>query len=387
MSAHRYWNLCLVGLCCLAAMLAAPAAAGAHAPLSSTPDEQVWITNGAVDATAIGPDGTTYIGGNFTYVGPVTGCGAALDATSGARDTAFPLVNGHVYAAVPDGAGGFYIGGVLHQGGRPHAAPHRPHPGRRLRGSCLPRQRQRRRRRPRRLGLDGLRGRGLHHHRRPDPQPHRRSGCEQRLRHGLGPRRWRSLPYGLRPRRLGLDRLRRRLVHHHRRPDAQLHRRPRREQRRRHGLEPRGRPTGRTPSPSRARSSMPAARSPPSAARPATASPPSMRAAACATAWNPEANSTVIALAVSGSTVYAGGTFSTIGGQSRGRIAALDAGSGLATAWDPEANGYVMALAVSGSTVYVGGRLHAHRRRGPQLCSPPSTRAAAWPRPGTRSRE
>ena len=61
------------------------------------------------------------------------------------------------------------------------------------------------------------------------------------------------------------------------------------------------------------------------------------------------------ALAVSGSTVYAGGTFSSIGGQSRNRIAALDASTGDATAWDPNASNAVFALAVSGSTVYAGG--------------------------------
>ncbi len=74
-----------------------------------------------------------------------------------------------------------------------------------------------------------------------------------------------------------------------------------------------------------------------------------------ATGWNPNANGTVLALAVSGGTVYAGGAFTSIGGQARNRIAALDASSGLATAWNPNASSTVRALAVSGGTVYAGG--------------------------------
>jgi hypothetical protein len=67
----------------------------------------------------------------------------------------------------------------------------------------------------------------------------------------------------------------------------------------------------------------------------------------------------VSALAVSGSTVYAGGQFTGIGGQPRSNVAALDAATGLATAWNPgvggPSGGSVSTLAVSGSTVYAGG--------------------------------
>jgi hypothetical protein len=73
-----------------------------------------------------------------------------------------------------------------------------------------------------------------------------------------------------------------------------------------------------------------------------------------ATAWDPGANDSVSAFAVSGSTVYVGGGFTAIGGQSRNRIAALDA-DGVATAWDPGANGQIYSLAVSGPTVYAAG--------------------------------
>ena len=51
------------------------------------------------------------------------------------------------------------------------------------------------------------------------------------------------------------------------------------------------------------------------------------------TTWNPNANSYVNSLLRDGSTVYAGGSFTNIGGQPRNYIAALSIGSGSATAW------------------------------------------------------
>ena len=73
------------------------------------------------------------------------------------------------------------------------------------------------------------------------------------------------------------------------------------------------------------------------------------------TAWNPNASSTVNAIVVSGTTVYAGGTFTNIGRQSRSRITALDAATGNATAWDPSAESTVNTITVNENTIYVGG--------------------------------
>jgi trimeric autotransporter adhesin len=73
------------------------------------------------------------------------------------------------------------------------------------------------------------------------------------------------------------------------------------------------------------------------------------------TAWNPNASGAVWTIVVSGGLVYTGGGFGSIGGQTRDRLAALDAVSGNATAWNPAPNGDVYAIAVSGNVVYIGG--------------------------------
>ncbi|MEI6664278.1 MAG: delta-60 repeat domain-containing protein, partial [Actinomycetes bacterium] len=77
-------------------------------------------------------------------------------------------------------------------------------------------------------------------------------------------------------------------------------------------------------------------------------------AASCRTSWNPNMNSTVYALAVSGSNVYLGGYFTTAGGTTRNRAAAI-ATDGTLQDWNPNMNSDVNALAVSGSNVYLGG--------------------------------
>lgn len=75
------------------------------------------------------------------------------------------------------------------------------------------------------------------------------------------------------------------------------------------------------------------------------------------TAWNPILKGSVNALVLSGRTLYAGGSFTSSGQTVRNRLAAFDTqGVGLESSWNPNASGTVNALALSGSTVYVGGR-------------------------------
>lgn len=83
--------------------------------LSSTPVAGMWGTNGRVADMAVSPDGRyAYLGGAFDYLGPTTGH-AVTTAPSPAPGAVVsgPALNvdGTVTAAVPDGSGGWYLGG------------------------------------------------------------------------------------------------------------------------------------------------------------------------------------------------------------------------------------------------------------------------------------
>ncbi|MBO3086541.1 LamG domain-containing protein [Cellulomonas fengjieae] len=75
------------------------------------------------------------------------------------------------------------------------------------------------------------------------------------------------------------------------------------------------------------------------------------------TSFAPSFNAQVKDLAVSadGRTLYAGGSFTTVNGQTRNRVAALDIPSGTLKSWAPSVNAAVQGLAVHGSKVYLGG--------------------------------
>ncbi|MEP6758536.1 MAG: hypothetical protein ABJB55_05020 [Actinomycetota bacterium] len=81
----------------------------ASAATAATPDA-TWVTNGTV--WSVLPLGsTTYLAGDFTEVSPPTGNVLALDATSGALDTAFPTVSGVVRAVAARPGGGWFVAG------------------------------------------------------------------------------------------------------------------------------------------------------------------------------------------------------------------------------------------------------------------------------------
>lgn len=70
----------------------------------------MWGANGPVSALALSGN-TLYVGGSFTRIGPVTGSFAALDRGTGSPGSAFPKVDGEVFAVASDGAGGWFVGG------------------------------------------------------------------------------------------------------------------------------------------------------------------------------------------------------------------------------------------------------------------------------------
>jgi hypothetical protein len=90
---------------------------------AQTPDSTLWTTNGYVNAFV--PIGNVmFVGGDFNQVGLFSGCGVPLDASTGLPVPGFPRIRGiqtDVFAALDDGAGGWFVGGIFGSvGGQDH---------------------------------------------------------------------------------------------------------------------------------------------------------------------------------------------------------------------------------------------------------------------------
>jgi hypothetical protein len=87
---------------------------------SARPNELAF--DGTVRAITAAPDGTVYLGGDFTSVGVATGSAVPLVPSTGdLANPIFPTVAGTVNAIVDDGAGGWYLAGQFtHVGGLSH---------------------------------------------------------------------------------------------------------------------------------------------------------------------------------------------------------------------------------------------------------------------------
>ncbi len=106
----------LTGALLVATAAAAPMASASpnveHGTVSVRPSDQtVSFADGVVYGIAqVG--GKVFVGGSFTQVGPgVRGAAGVVNVAGSSFGTGFPDVVGAVYAAVPDGSGGFYLGG------------------------------------------------------------------------------------------------------------------------------------------------------------------------------------------------------------------------------------------------------------------------------------
>jgi hypothetical protein len=75
-------------------------------------------------------------------------------------------------------------------------------------------------------------------------------------------------------------------------------------------------------------------------------------------AWTAATDGNVADLEVSGSTVYAGGDFAHVGGQSRGRLAALDATTAAVLPFNPSVDKAILGMLVSSTKLYIGGQFN-----------------------------
>ena len=234
-------------------------AASSDPVLSDTPVDNFPVTSGKVNAVAVdSATGITYIGGAFTFVGPYTGHGAPIDTATGQVGATFPKVNGNIFAAAADGSGGWYIGGDF-------------------------------------TIVNGV-ARGRLAHIQPDGtldgawNPNADNIVNALVVSG-------TTVYVGGQFTIISDTPRNRLA--------------------------------------------------------------AITVGGTLTAWDPDANNHVRALAVIGSTVYAGGDFTTVSGTPRLKLAAIDTNGTFNTTWNPNNGGStsstVYALAVNGTTLYVGG--------------------------------
>jgi hypothetical protein len=79
---------------------------------SNTPLAKIPITDGNIGAL-VASGQKLYTGGSFGMIGRSVSNGADVDLGTGIHNSAFPSVNGIIYAAIPDGSGGWYIGGAF----------------------------------------------------------------------------------------------------------------------------------------------------------------------------------------------------------------------------------------------------------------------------------
>ena len=78
---------------------------------SPTKQEEKWIVNGPIYAVLPTTNNITYLGGDFSYIGPYTGGGVILNTVNNQLLSSFPKINGVINTVISDGKNGWYIGG------------------------------------------------------------------------------------------------------------------------------------------------------------------------------------------------------------------------------------------------------------------------------------
>lgn len=279
---------------------------GSSGPTGPVP---LWGTNGTVN-TMLKDGNTLYVGGNFTSVSPNTGGGAALDTSTGITPTGVipRTINGTVNAVVPDGSGGWYIGGNFTKVGADT------------------------RNRIARINSDGSLNSWA---------PEATGGTQVNALALSGNTMYVGGDFTL----IG-GQARNRLAA----VDTST------------GLATAFNPTVSTGAVNKLLLSgttlyvtlNSASVSIGGQTRSFLAAVDTTTNTNNTTSWNPNSNNSINAMVISGTTLYVGGFFTTIGGQARNRIAAIDTGTGNATTWNPNCNTGILVLALSGTTLYVG---------------------------------
>ena len=304
------WVAALMLLALLLALVAPgilQRARGAELDPGPVPDLNTWITDGEVYSITSTP-ATTYLGGEFNLAGPNTGRGVPLDADTGEPLTAYPRVDYSVYTGIPDGSGGWYIGGVFTMVGG-------------VERECIAR-----------ILADGTLD--------PDWNPGANSTVASLALSQDGSTLYAG---GFFTTIGGLPR------NHIAALDAST-----------------GEVTGWNPDAGSVVRQLAVSGDSIYAGGQFTTMGGLSRSrlAKIGTSgtvdpdWDPGADNLVWTLTVSGSTVYAGGSFTSIGGEPRNRIAAIDASTGTPTPWNPDASSDVRSLALSGdgTSIYAGGQ-------------------------------
>ncbi len=75
--------------------------------------------------------------------------------------------------------------------------------------------------------------------------------------------------------------------------------------------------------------------------------------------WDPKSDNNVKAMIPYGNKLYIGGDFTSVGGQTRNRLAILDTTTATAGAWNPNAGSFVTSMTIIGNNLYVIGQFQA----------------------------